>query len=285
MVRFRFHMRCKCCGAAFRANTRKGLRSAENRHTRESHGTCAALEKRRIQQAGRLAAIRKMVQVVTDVQSRSIVFVTCPRYRETMWTSARAELLRIGFGAECIRRRFGILWSEHEKLQKNPCARGVLDQRLPPELTRSTFLHYDFHKSFLPKLLKAFDTDKSLKWGTWVEDDIAFKAGFTAKQLGEVAIRSSPSAVWAGYYNTKGVPTWGSHCLVMTKVAAVRLLAELDQLAEAAVDRTGRPFSYLRGLDTWFKACVPKIVQGHALMVVPPSTMAYQRSHKFKGRQ
>ena len=111
MVRFRFHARCKCCGAAFRANTRKGLRSAENRHTRESHGTSTALEQRRVQQAGRLAAIRN---VVKEVESQSIVFITCPRYRESMWTSARAELLRIGFGARCIRRRFGILWSDYE---------------------------------------------------------------------------------------------------------------------------------------------------------------------------
>ncbi len=162
---------------------------------------------------------------------------------------------------------------------------GVSDQRLPSGLKQSTFLHYDFHKSFLPKLLKAFNTDKSLKWGTWVEDDIAFKPGYTARQLGEIAIRSSPSAVWAGYYTTKGVPTWGAHCVVTTKVAATRLLAELDQLEEAAVDRTGNPLVYLRGLDTWCKACVPKFVKGHALMVVPPSTMAYQRSHVCKGRQ
>ena len=284
MVRFRFHARCKCCGAAFRANTRKGLRSAENRHTRESHGTSTALEQRRVQQAGRLAAIRNVVLVVKEVESQSIVFITCPRYRESMWTSARAELLRIGFGARCIRRRFGILWSEYEKLQKNPCARGVSDQRLPSGLRQSTFLHYDFHNNFLPKLLKAFNTDKSLKWGSWVEDDIAFKPGYTARQLGEIAIRSSPSAVWAGYYTTNGVPTWGAHCLVMTKVAATRLLADLDQLEEAVVDRTGNPLLYLRGLDTWCKACVPKFVKGHALMVVPPSTMAYQRSHVFKGR-
>ncbi len=191
----------------------------------------------------------------------------------------------VGFGAGCIRRRVGIMWNYYEQLQKDPCARGVFDQRLPPGLQRSTFLHYDFHTSFLPKLLKAFNTDKSLKWAAWAEDDIVAKPGNTAIQLGEVAIKCSPSAVWAGYYLNNGVPSWGAHCLVMTKVAAVRLLAALDALAEAACDRSGSPLSYLRGLDTWFKACLPEIVDGHALMVVPSYTMAYQRSHVFKGRQ
>ena len=256
-----------------------------NKHAREWHGTGAALDRRRSQQSERLAAVRSVAPLVEHEQARGIVFVTCPRHRDALWKLSRGELLRIKFGAPYIRRRFGIMWSDYEQLQKDPCVRGVPDQRLPKGLKRNTFLHYDFHIYFLPKLLQTFERDPSLKWGAWVEDDVVFKPQCTAMQLGASAITSSPSAVWVGYILRHGLPTWGSHCLVMTKAAATRLLAELDEMAEAVSGCTGRELSYLVGLDTWFKMCLPKIVNGAALMVAPPVAVAHQRAHLLRGRR
>ena len=62
--KFKFAARCKKCWHLLRANSKKGLSTAQSRHQREAHGNGEALARRRQQQKGRMQATRELLQAV-----------------------------------------------------------------------------------------------------------------------------------------------------------------------------------------------------------------------------
>ena len=62
--KFKFAARCNKCWHLLRANSKKGLSTAQSRHQREAHGNGEALARRRQQQKGRMQATRELLQAV-----------------------------------------------------------------------------------------------------------------------------------------------------------------------------------------------------------------------------
>ena len=281
--RFRFRRACDECHAVVRGNSKKTLQSAVYRHRREHHSGGAAVGRRRQQQASRLRAIRQSGdddQPALDPDS-VMIFVTCPQRREELWHRARAEVIKMGLPASCVRRRRGLDWSGYEassRLREN----AEYMHRYPVGLHKHTFLMHDFHNCFLPYVRNLFNASPTLAFVFWTEDDFFVKPGASIGHLLKAAAKRPQKVCWAGYVRVGGEPKWGAHFVCIPRMAVQPLLSLLAGM-EADAIRAGDRFSYLLSLDGFLKLAMT--AKAGAVVWATATSYAGQRSHPFKGRR
>ena len=287
----RSECKVRSCGWIARGSTVLSVATALARHRREKHTDSEAAERRRAQQRLRQCAVRLEVPLPAPVVRKrpalqrrpaadtlvSLAVVTAPLRRDTMWERARAELLRVGFEAEHVRRRKGIDFAAYTDPSSS------FQRELAPGLKASTFLHYDFLEFFLPYCSQVFEQmpDVGVIW--WVEDDIKFKAGVTAAAISAEASQHTACLLWFGYMRVKGKPRYGSHLVGVARGGIRQLMAHLSDQRKVARDG-GKPLGHLIGLDTLLHRMLRVEAQPWPLAVCSVEPWAHQIDHLTRWR-
>lgn len=222
--------------------------------------------------------VRRAAQVKAGGCDGVLVMVTCPDRREHLYEKTLQGLLDVGFKVDQVRRRRGV-----DMNLKSKC-KGPKSHKLPPNLDRSTFLMWDFHKGFLPSAIAAFESDSSLQVVFWAEDDVQVGAGVDAAALKRQCLLSPSAMAWLGYVRRNGVPWYGAHLLGVTRRCSARLREHLDAMS-GPNRRTSSSTSHLVSLDCWVRRMQEVTVRGKALCLAAPMSMARQRVHGLIGRR
>jgi len=147
----------------------------------------------------------------------------------------------------------------------------------------SKWLHAWLYHEFLPQAVQEFDNEPELQYIVYVEDDARPVSGTTFQTIVDSALAGGTSAVWMGFRMHNGEPRYGSQLVCFSRYSASWLLKYMA----AQIDEE-QPWKYFEGLDTWIYKLhrgQVRMQNGSLAFVVPPASLASQRSHALSGRK